>query len=63
MESIHIKAKNWSNVFVDTDTDENDKVEVRLSIHIIGASCSTRLSMKGAQELIEALQQAIKEAA
>lgn len=56
MESIHIKAKDYSNVFVDSDKSDDDKQEIRLSVHIIGAHVSTRMSRESAQDLIKALE-------
>lgn len=63
MESIHIKAKNFSNIFVEADKDECDKDQIRLSVHIMGASCSTQMTKEQAQKLVEALQAAIGEQA
>lgn len=59
MESIHIKAKNFSNIFVDFDKDEDGKPEVYLAIHIVGASVSTRMTREQAVNLVEALQAAL----
>lgn len=59
MESIHIKAKNWSNIFVDSDTDEDNKQEIRLSVHIMGGHCGTCMTKEQAINLIEALQAAL----
>lgn len=63
MESIHVKAKNFTNIFVEADKDENEKDVVRLSIHIIGGSARAVMSKHQAQQLIEALQSTIKELA
>ena len=56
MESICVKAKNWSNIFVDSELDDDNKQEVYLSIHIVGGSCATRMTKEQAAKLVEALQ-------
>ena len=61
MESIYVKAKHFGSVFVDMDKDENDKDEVRLSLHILGASCRVLMTKAQAQELVEALQNTIRQ--
>jgi ATP-dependent Clp protease adapter protein ClpS len=63
MESIHIKAKNFTNIFVDADKDENDQDQIRLSVHIMGASCRGLMTKEQAKELVQALQAAIGEQA
>lgn len=55
MESIHIKGKNFSNIFVEGAEDDDGKQEVFLSVHIIGSHCSTRMSRESAKDLIQAL--------
>lgn len=59
MESIHIKAKNYSNIFVDTDKDDDGKLEVYLSVHILGGHIGTLMTREQAVNLIEALQTAL----
>lgn len=56
MVSIHVKAKNWSNVFVEGGTDDDGKREIFLSVHIMGSHCSTHMTADQAVKLIEALQ-------
>lgn len=56
MESIHIKAKDHSNIFVEGDKGEDGKQEIFLSVHIIGGHLSTRLSRESAKEMIAALE-------
>ena len=56
MESIHIKAKNFSNIFVEGAEGDDGKQEVFLSVHIIGSHCSTRMSRESAKEMIAALE-------
>jgi hypothetical protein len=56
MESIHVKAKNWSNIFVESVEDDDGKQEVFLSIHIIGGHCCTSMSREAAMDLIKALE-------
>ena len=56
MESIHIKAKDYSNIFVEGDKGDDGKQEIYLSVHRIGGHCSTRLSRESAKEMIEALE-------
>lgn len=56
MESIHIKAKNFSNVFVESGTDDEGEQEIYLSVHIVGGHTSTRMTADQAVKLIEALQ-------
>jgi hypothetical protein len=56
MESIHVKAKNWSNIFVESVEDDDGKQEVFLSVHIVGSHCSTRMTREQAVNLVEALQ-------
>lgn len=56
MESIHIKAKDYSNVFVEGGRGDDDKQEIFLSVHIMGAHVSTRMSRESAQDLIKALE-------
>ena len=58
-DSIHIKAKNYSNIFVDSELDDDGKQEIRLSIHILGGSCSTRMTREQAVRLVEGLQEAL----
>lgn len=55
MESQHIKAKNYSNVFVDLDKDDNGNDEIYLALHIVGASCSVHINMEQAAKLRDAL--------
>lgn len=59
MESIHIKAKNYSNIFVDTDKDDDGKLEVYLGVHILGGHIGTRMTREQACNLVEALQVAL----
>lgn len=56
MESIHIKAKNYSNIFVESGTDDEGKQEIYLSVHIVGGHVNTRMTADQAVKLIEALQ-------
>jgi hypothetical protein len=56
MESIHIKAKDYSNIFVEGNMDDDDQQEVFLSIHIIGGHCCTSMSREAAMDLIKALE-------
>ena len=56
MESIHIKAKAYSNIFVDSDKGDDDKQEIRLSVHVTGGYLSTRMSRESAKEMIAALE-------
>ena len=56
MESIHIKAKDYSNVFVEGGEGDDGKQEIFLSVHIIGGHLSTRLSRESAKDLIKALE-------
>jgi hypothetical protein len=56
MESIHIKAKDHSNIFVEGDKGDDGKQEICLSVHRIGGHCSTRLSRESAKDLIKALE-------
>ena len=56
MESIHIKAKDYSNIFVEGDKGDDGKQEIYLSVHIIGGHLSTRLSRESAKEMIAALE-------
>lgn len=59
METIIVKAKNSSNIFVDSDLDENNKQEIYLAIHITGGSLSTRMTREQGVRLVEALQAAL----
>lgn len=56
MESIHIKAKDYSNIFVEGDKGDDGKQEVYLSVHRIGGHISTRMSRESAKEMIKALE-------
>jgi hypothetical protein len=56
MESIHIKAKDHSNIFVEGDKGDDGKQEIFFSVHRIGGHCSTRLSRESAKDLIKALE-------
>lgn len=56
MESIHIKAKEYSNIFVEGGKGDDDKQEIFLSVHIIGGHCSTSMSRESAKELVKALE-------
>lgn len=56
MESIHIKAKDYSNVFVEGGKGDDDRQEIFLSVHIIGGHCSTRMSRESAKDLVKALE-------
>lgn len=56
MESIHIKAKNYSNLFVESGTDDDGTQEIYLSVHVIGGHISTRMTTEQTVKLIEALQ-------
>lgn len=56
MKSICCSAKNFSNVFVDSELDSEGNQEVYLSVHIIGGSISTRMTKEQAAKLAEALQ-------
>ena len=58
-KEFHIRAKNYSNVFVDVDKDDDEKPEVYLALHIPSASCSVRLTIEQATELMEALKEAV----
>jgi hypothetical protein len=59
MESIHVKAKNYSNIFVESDLDDDKRQEIYLSIHITGGHCATRMTREQAINLVEALQAAL----
>jgi hypothetical protein len=59
MESIHVKAKNYSNIFVEGGMGDDGKREVFLSVHIMGSHCSTQMTKEQAVNLIEALQAAL----
>lgn len=60
-KEFHIKAKNYSNVFVDQSKDlDNDEFEIYLALHIPQASCSVRLTPSQAKSLMEALQAALE---
>lgn len=56
MESIHIKAKDYSNIFVEGSKDDDGKQEIFLSVHIMSGHCSTRMSRESAKELVKALE-------
>ena len=58
-DSIHVKAKNFSNIFVDSELDDDGKQEIYLAIHVIGGSCSTRMTREQAVRLVEGLQEAL----
>ena len=59
-KEFHIKAKKYSNVFVDQSKDlDNDEFEIYLALHIPQASCSVRLTPNQARSLMEALQEAL----
>jgi hypothetical protein len=57
---FQIRGKNYSNIFANEDKDEDDNRVVRLSIHIIGGSCNTSMSLESARELAEALMQIVE---
>jgi hypothetical protein len=59
MESIHVKAKNYSNIFVESDLDDDNRQEIYLSVHITGGHCATRMTREQAINLVEALQAAL----
>lgn len=57
---FQIRGKNYSSIFASKEQDENDKPEVRLSIHIFNATCSTKMSMEAAKKLLEALKEIVE---
>lgn len=57
-----IKGKNYSNVFVYTNTDDDDIPAVRIAIHIVGGSAATTISMESAKQMIKALQAIVEQA-
>lgn len=61
-KEFHIRAKNYSNIFVDQSEDfDTGKPEIYMGVHIIGGSLSVRMTTEQAKELIEALQEAVKD--
>lgn len=59
---FHIHAKNYSNIFIDQSEDlDTGKPEIYLALHIPQASCSVRMTIEQAKELMEALQEAVKD--
>jgi hypothetical protein len=56
---FRIAGKKYSNIFVSKESDD-DVPEVRLSIHIIGGSLATKMTIESARELMEALKEIVE---
>jgi hypothetical protein len=61
-KEFHIKAKNYSNIFIELGEDfDSGKPEIYMGVHIVGASCSVRMTIEKATELMQALQELLKD--